>query len=353
MQYPLPLIIFMLLNGVYAKATTNHSVPALFVFGDSTVDPGNNNFIPTIVKSNFPPHGIDLPSHVPTGRFCNGKLTTDFIASHLGIKEMIPPFLDPTLSIEELTTGVSFASALTGYDPLTAQAGNVISLDKQLEYFKLYKARMELVMGKEKMEEHISKSGYVISAGTNDLVVNYFTLPFRRNQYTIVEYEDYLLQNTRNFIQGLLDLGARKIGIVGIAPIGCAPIVRILNFNAPLRDGCVESYTNVALEYNKKLQQLLQTITKENSGAQVVYFDIYRALDDIIRNYKQKGFAEQSKGCCGTGLLETAFLCNQHSYVCPDRSKFVFWDSIHPTEKTYNLIFLSFRDGIDRLLLGI
>ncbi|KAL5698239.1 hypothetical protein ACHQM5_029305 [Ranunculus cassubicifolius] len=148
----------------------------------------------------------------------------------------------------------------------------------------------------------------------------------------------------------LLDLGARKIGVVGIPPIGCVPIVRTLNPNATLRGGCVESYTKVALEYNQKLQQQLQTITKENSGSQVVYFDIYGALDDIIHNYKDKGFAEQSRGCCGTGLLEATFLCNRHSYVCPDRSKFVFWDAIHPTEKTYNLIFLAFRNAIDRLL---
>ncbi|KAL5720979.1 hypothetical protein ACHQM5_013594 [Ranunculus cassubicifolius] len=41
--------------------------------------------------------------------------------------------------------------------------------------------------------------------------------------------KDYVLQNTRNFIQELLDLGARKIGVVGIPPIGCVPIVRTLN----------------------------------------------------------------------------------------------------------------------------
>lgn len=53
-------------------------VPALFIFGDSVVDVGNNNEIYTIIKSNFPPYGRDFISHMPTGRFCNGKLATDF-----------------------------------------------------------------------------------------------------------------------------------------------------------------------------------------------------------------------------------------------------------------------------------
>lgn len=40
-------------------------------------------------------------------------------ASYLGVKKYVPPYLDPTLSIQELVTGVSFASAGSGYDPLT------------------------------------------------------------------------------------------------------------------------------------------------------------------------------------------------------------------------------------------
>lgn len=58
----------------------NTSIPAIFVFGDSTVDPGNNNYLPTVFKSNFPPYGRDYPLHKTTGRFTDGKLVTDFIS---------------------------------------------------------------------------------------------------------------------------------------------------------------------------------------------------------------------------------------------------------------------------------
>jgi hypothetical protein len=43
----------------------------------------------------------------------------DCTASYLGLKELVPPYLDPNLSDEELMTGVSFASAGSGFDPLT------------------------------------------------------------------------------------------------------------------------------------------------------------------------------------------------------------------------------------------
>lgn len=41
--------------------------------------------------------------------------------SYTGLKkELLPPYLDPSLTnVEELMTGVSFASAGSGFDPLT------------------------------------------------------------------------------------------------------------------------------------------------------------------------------------------------------------------------------------------
>lgn len=58
------------------------TVPAVFVFGDSIVDPGNNNGnFKTIVKCNFPPYGRDFPGGKVTGRFSNGRVPSDFIGT--------------------------------------------------------------------------------------------------------------------------------------------------------------------------------------------------------------------------------------------------------------------------------
>lgn len=67
-------VLFVVFNVVKGQPL----VPALFIFGDSVVDAGNNNNLYTIIKSNFPPYGRDFTNHMPTGRFCNGKLATDF-----------------------------------------------------------------------------------------------------------------------------------------------------------------------------------------------------------------------------------------------------------------------------------
>lgn len=53
-------------------------VPAMFVFGDSLIDNGNNNDLPSLAKANYYPYGIDF-SNGPTGRFSNGYTIVDEI----------------------------------------------------------------------------------------------------------------------------------------------------------------------------------------------------------------------------------------------------------------------------------
>lgn len=52
--------------------------PALYVFGDSNIDAGNNNLFDTHAKANYPPYGIDFPSGIITGRPTNGYNIADF-----------------------------------------------------------------------------------------------------------------------------------------------------------------------------------------------------------------------------------------------------------------------------------
>ncbi|KAJ0914460.1 putative triacylglycerol lipase [Helianthus annuus] len=56
------------------------SVPAIYIFGDSLVDVGNNNHLPlSLLKANFPHNGVDFPTGQATGRFSNGKNAADFL----------------------------------------------------------------------------------------------------------------------------------------------------------------------------------------------------------------------------------------------------------------------------------
>lgn len=61
------------------QLAARNNVTCVLVFGDSSVDPGNNNRLPTFMKSNFLPYGKNFFNGRPTGRFTDGRLATDFI----------------------------------------------------------------------------------------------------------------------------------------------------------------------------------------------------------------------------------------------------------------------------------
>ena len=122
------LIVSLLLSS--PRTITEAKVSAIIVFGDSSVDAGNNNFIPTIARSNFLPYGRDFVGGKATGRFSNGRIPTDFISEAFGLKPTVPAYLDPAYNISDFASGVTFASAGTGYDNATSDV--LVILDSMI-----------------------------------------------------------------------------------------------------------------------------------------------------------------------------------------------------------------------------
>ncbi|KAL6603438.1 hypothetical protein ACP70R_043799 [Stipagrostis hirtigluma subsp. patula] len=103
-------------------------VPAMYVFGDSTMDVGNNNYLPgDFPRANRPYYGVDFPVCTPTGRWSNGYTIADFVAKALGLKRSPPAYLSLTprtcRSIVKGVRGVSYASAGAGILDSTVTLG--------------------------------------------------------------------------------------------------------------------------------------------------------------------------------------------------------------------------------------
>lgn len=313
----------------------NVKVPAILVFGDSIVDPGNNNYLQTISKANFLPYGRDFEGGKPTGRYSNGKIPSDLIAEELGIKELVPPYLDPSLKISDLLTGVSFASGASGFDPISAPEANALSLDDQLANFREYISKLKAAVGENTTSTIISESPYFVFAGSND-VTNTFLLPVRRFQYDTPAYATKLVQWAATFVQELYALGARRIALTNAPPCGCLPSQRTIA-GGPLRE-CVANENELAVLFNNKLRSELRSLKQKLPGSKIVYLDIYTPLLDLIVNPSRYGFEVSNRGCCGTGTIEVIGLCRLAGVTCTDPSKYVFWDSFHPTETAYRII---------------
>ena len=331
-----PLILMHLLLSSSSGATAG-KVPAIIVFGDSTVDPGNNDYIPTVAKGNFPPYGRDFEGGVATGRFTNGRLVTDFMSEALGLGTSVPAYLDGSYTVDQLASGVSFASGGTGLDAMTAKLASVISISQQLEYFKEYKERLKQAKGQAVADEIIAEALYIFSIGTNDFFVNYYVIPLRAAKYTPTEYATYLVGLAEDAVRHAYELGARKVMLSGIPPFGCVPAARTMNRDAP--GECNEEYNRVAQSYNAGVRDAVVRLGAELAGARVVYLDVYDVPSAIFADPSEYGFENVARGCCGTGLIETTVLCGMdEAFTCQDADKYVFFDSVHPSQRTYKLL---------------
>ncbi|CAN0918808.1 GDSL esterase/lipase EXL3 [Linum grandiflorum] len=331
------IIITVSQCNIFAASTTptQKKAPAMLIFGDSILDSGNNNYLKTIVKCDFPPYGRDFVTRKPSGRFCNGKVPSDFAVSYLGLKDLLPPSLDPTLTLRDLATGVSFASGGSGYDPATPHGASVLSLSDQLELFKDYKGKLSKGMGEERAASIVSQSAYLIGVGSDDLVNTYFPNPIKRMQYDVGSYTDLMATYASSFYEELYRLGARRIGVLSLPPVGCLPSQRTLG--GGINRNCSATYNQAAQLFNSKLSSLLQSLAHKHPDALFLYLDVYDRLNSMVQHPDQYGFEVVAKGCCGTGNIEVSILCTSLSdpHTCKDASKYLFWDSYHPSEKGY------------------
>ncbi|MBA0748950.1 hypothetical protein Gogos_002923 [Gossypium gossypioides] len=324
---------FALVSIGYAQESNSTTlVPAILTFGDSVVDVGNNDYLPTIFRANYPPYGRDFANQKPTGRFCNGKLATDITAETLGFTTYPPAYLSPEASGKNILIGANFASAGSGYDDRAASLNHAITLNQQVEYFKEYQAKLAKVAGSSKSASIIKDALYVLSAGSGDFLQNYYVNPLVNHAYTPDQYGSFLIDAFTRFVQNVYGLGARKIGVTSLPPLGCIPLARTL-FGYHEK-GCVSRFNTDAQQFNEKLNAAATDLQKQHPDLKIVVFDIYKALLDVVNTPSNYGFLDATSGCCGTGTVETTvFMCNPYTLgTCPNASKYVFWDSVHPSQ---------------------
>ncbi|KAE8693400.1 GDSL esterase/lipase [Hibiscus syriacus] len=301
------VVLFFYANLLLQVLETRATVPVIIVFGDSTVDPGNNEEETTVLKSNFEPYGRDYHGGQPTGCFSNGRIATNFISEAFGIKPAIRAYREPKFGIKDFTTGVSFASAGRGYDNVTSDVMFVLPFWMELEHYKEYQDKLRGYLGKDEARHRLAESLHLISIGTNDFLDNYYISPIR-------------------FL-------TRKVSIGGLPPMGCLPLERTRNMLSGRE--CIDEYNNVAKDFNKKLEGAVTELKQELHGIHLVMSNPYDKLMEMIHNPSHFGFEEAEAACCGTGFFEISYLCgHMNPFTCSDANKYVFWDAFHPTEKT-------------------
>ncbi|MCL7032377.1 hypothetical protein MKW94_015222 [Papaver nudicaule] len=323
--------------------------PATFVFGDSLVDAGNNNYIATLAKANYAPNGMDFPGGAKsTGRFSNGRTVIDIIGEQLGLNAYIPPYLAPTTVGDVVLRGVNYASGGSGIlnDTGAIFVGR-INLDAQIDNFAKTRKYIISTAGANTL---LGEALFFVVIGSNDFIANYYApiplIPLRK--VTPEVFVESMISKLRLQLTRLYGMDARKIVVANVGPVGCIPFERSTNNQNTPGGSCKDSMNNATVLFNTKLKSLIMELNSNLVDSKFVYGDVYHIFSHLVDNYQSYGFENYTTSCCQIlpgPLLQSLLPCSPTSIVCSNRSKYVFWDEAHPTDATNVIVAQKFLDG--------
>ncbi|XXG72772.1 hypothetical protein AAC387_Pa07g1793 [Persea americana] len=339
------LMLLLLLQLFPVKSQNPPAAAALYVFGDSLSDSGNNNNRLTTARANYPPYGVDFVGGT-TGRFTNGKTFVDFAAEALGLP-YVPAYFSLSRQQRAKTgTGVNYASGSAGILNKTGRRlGRCVTLREQIKKFRMTVRRdLPKMFPGPLLSDHLSRSIFFVSVGSNDYINNYLQPDYyykRRRRPTPQAFAQTLVDALQKHMQRLHYLGARKIVMFDIGPIGCIPN----NTNAtPMRGQCVEEINNFVVEFNNRFFPLVQRLNATLRGSNFVPGLTYPISQNIYTNAPSFGklsvllrLTFTNVPCCPT-YSDGIGPCKPEQQPCPDRGKHMYWDSYHPTEVTNSLM---------------
>lgn len=262
----------------------------VIIFGDSLSDTGNLAI-------------INLPFPYFENRISNGPVAADFVTQSLGLNA------DRSGHLFSNGSGNNFSVAggnIIGGDPedLTQQIDAFFARDSDPL------SSLDLV---------------IVFMGGNDLrdirnIADESSAAQRINETIMV---------IKQQLQRLVDAGARKIFVPNVANIGRVPET----LNRETSDPGVSSLAaNYVRSYNQLLESSLSGLI-DAGDTEIVIFDLFSALESILETPQAFGFDNSTQGCFDPDEFDIETSC-----VLFGLNSRVFFDSLHPSSKTHQLI---------------
>lgn len=88
-------------------------------------------------------------------------------------------------------------------------------------------------------------------------------------------------------MQGFYDTHARRMVVMGVAPLGCAPYY--LSHYRSWNGGCVEAINNMIFEFNTAMRFMVYELGQELPDANITFCDAFEGFMDIVKNHQSYG----------------------------------------------------------------
>ncbi|CAO1947320.1 unnamed protein product [Urochloa humidicola] len=320
-------------------------VPALFVIGDSTADVGTNNYLGTLARADREPYGRDFDTHRPTGRFSNGRIPVDYLAERLGLP-FVPPYLEQNMraagagpaKVDGMIQGVNYASAAAGIISTSgSDLGMHVSLTQQVQQVEDTYEQLSLALGEAAAANLFKRSVFFVSIGSNDFIHYYLrNVSGVQMRYLPWEFNQLLVSTMRQEIKNLYNINVRKVILMGLPPVGCAP--HFLEEYGSQSGECIDYINNVVIEFNYALRHMSNEFISQHPDSMISYCDSFEGSVDILNNCERYGFVTTTDACCGLGKYGGLIMCILPQMACSDASSHVWWDEFHPTDAVNSIL---------------
>ncbi|CAH2036626.1 unnamed protein product [Thlaspi arvense] len=312
----LVLVVCSLFHNLVIVSGQNVPAVALFTFGDSNFDAGNEKFLTSrTLAQNFWPYGKSRDD--PNGKYSDGKIIPDFIAKFMGIRHDLPPAFKPGV---DLSRGASFA---VGYASILGSPKDSLTMNQQVMKFRQMLSNWK--------EDYITKSVFMISIGMEDYY-NFTKTNPNADASAQQAFVVSVINRLKSDINMLYSSGASKFVVHMIAPLGCLPIVR-QEFETG--SDCYEKLNDLAKQHNAKIGPMLNELAKTKPGFQFTVFDFYNVILRRTQRNMNYRYSFTNISCCGIGS-HNAYGCglpNVHSKLCEYQRSYLYFDARHNSEK--------------------
>lgn len=270
--------------------------PAIYAFGDSLTDAGNDYVLTAGQVPVSPPYS--------NGRFSDGPVWVQDLATNLGL-----PALKPSLSGG---TDFAYGGATTGTTP--AHATNPLDLPSQLQQFQA------------EVPHPVTGALYTVWIGANDL----FDI-LGNSSVDQMASVNAAVANEMKFISGLVTDGAHNILVADVPSLGLTPGTLASGQASATHATALTNYYNAVLDAN------LTAYAFGDPGVHLTLLDTAGLLQQAASDPQAFGFTNTTGELwsgnftsTSSGTLATTNPTAQAGYL--------FFDQLHPTAPAHALV---------------
>lgn len=310
---------------LFVLSASAHALPSsLYVFGDSLSDTGN--LYAWTGQANPVTGGVAIPVSPPyaQGTFTNGPVYAERLWDRLGLPGELAP--------SALSGGTNFAvgGARSRYHSFDVDANGLPPLAWPANF-----ASFSLTGQFQGYRDGLAGGGaeasalYLVWAGANDLQD-----VLRLAQVSGTDAAGARLVeavgDVAGVIGGLVGLGARQLMVPTVPDIGAMPVVAAFGAQAQ------EAARQYSMAFNQAIDGVLQSFAGV-PGLEVLRFDAFGLLDDVVLNPAANGFTNIETACL-QGLYLAPTPGAPAPTICSEPDEHLFWDVVHPSAAAHVIL---------------